>query len=72
MVARETLSMTNPMSDKSTEVQAGAIEITSEMIEAGVKKLRANIGDSRWIDGDRDVVRKIFQTMMGARTFPLI
>ncbi len=31
--------MTNAMSDKSTEGQAGAIEITPEMIEAGASVL---------------------------------
>lgn len=44
MVAREMLSMTNAMADKFTEGQGGAIEITSEMIEAGVSVLADDWG----------------------------
>ena len=46
---------------------ADEIELTPEMVEAGVSKLRALIGDDRWIDGDENVVTAVFSVMMEAR-----
>ncbi len=50
----------------SNSVPVNDLEITPEMIEAGVSKLRALIGDNRWIDGDESVVTAIFSEMFGA------
>ena len=54
--------MTNAMSDKSTEGQAGAIEITPEMIEAGVGALFDRYSDDVF-DDPRTTVGEIYRAM---------
>ena len=59
---KQTEAPTMPKRQAGTE-----IEVTPEMIEAGVSELRALIGDDRWINGDESVVTTVFSVMMEAR-----
>jgi hypothetical protein len=55
------------MMDKDNSRQAGALEITDEMIHLGVAELRGFIGvEERYSDGDDEVVRSVFSAMLGA------
>ena len=59
--------MTNAMSDKSTEGRAGEIEITPEMIEAGVNAFECFYIDDLAGSGLRSAIASVYCSMQTER-----